>query len=243
MRKLIYICAFIALLLGLSACRTNININSVRGIGAIVTQDFEVGSFNGISINGPFTITYRQSDTYAVRIEMHENFFTYTTVEDYRGMLRVETTTGFTITRNNSPQIYIYAPYLNTVSLHTATSTRNWDKLYSDMLIMYVSGASSANIEMEVERLELRASGAASFELSGVADELYIDISGAGSINARELQSTNAEVHITGAGSADVYASSTLYASIAGVGSITYYGNPTVTRNVAGIGSVRAGTR
>jgi len=229
------------MLLTLAACNINVDSGTLRGTGPMVTQDFEIAHFNGISISGPFMIIYRQSETYAVRVEMQENLLERTSVENVGGMLRVETSIGFSITRNTTPRVYVYAPYLNTISLHTATSTYNWDTIYSEMLTMYVSGASSADIAMEVERVEIRASGAASFTLSGTAEELYVDISGAGSVNARDLETSAAEIHITGAGSAVVAADDTLYVSISGVGTVTYHGNPTVTRNIAGVGTVRQG--
>jgi len=239
MKRIFAITTFITLLLALAACTYNRDSGTLRGTGPMVSRDFDISDFNGISINGPFVIIYRESETYAVRVEMQENLLERTSVVGISGMLRVETSIGFTIARGNTPRVYVYAPYLNTISLHTATSTYDWDTIYSETLIMYVSGASSATIDMEVERVEIRASGAASFTLSGTAEELYVDISGAGSVSAQELQVKAAEIHITGAGSATVAASDTLYVSIAGVGNVTYHGNPTVTRNISGVGTVR----
>ncbi len=60
-----------------------------------------------------------------------------------------------------------------------------------------------------------------------------------GSAHCYDLLSENARVDITGAGSAEVYASVKLDAQVSGAGSVNYKGNPTnVKQEVSGAGSV-----
>jgi hypothetical protein len=59
-----------------------------------------------------------------------------------------------------------------------------------------------------------------------------------GNFNGGDLKSQDAEVHISGAGSATVWAQKTLDASISGAGSVDYYGTPQVSEHISGVGSV-----
>ena len=65
--------------------------------------------------------------------------------------------------------------------------------------------------------------------------------SGAGLIDTHELRSSKADVNLSGAGQAEVYASEQLDVAISGVGRVTYSGQPKViNKNISGIGSVSA---
>jgi hypothetical protein len=67
---------------------------------------------------------------------------------------------------------------------------------------------------------------------------MSLNISGFGDFKAKELQSKTANVNISGAGSATVWAEDELDATISGAGSVNYYGSPSVTKNVNGVGSI-----
>jgi len=212
---------------------------SVQGTGPMVSRDFSIDGFNGLSISGAFVVVYRNSPTYAVTIEMQENLFEYLSVNTTGQTLHIETSVNFRISRNNTPRVYIYAPYLSSVFLHAAIVTENWDAISTERLVMDVSGASNAAISMEVEELDINVSGAASFNLSGNAENANFTVSGAGDVNARNLQTRDANIQINGASSVEISVSDNLDVSIAGVGTVRYVGNPHVSQNITGLGSVR----
>ena len=92
--------------------------------------------------------------------------------------------------------------------------------------------------ELDVNKMESRLSGAGSIKVNGTADELDLRISGVGSFDASELQSSVASVRISGAGSATVRVDDDLMARVSGTGSVKYYGSPTLDEDVSGVGSV-----
>jgi hypothetical protein len=81
-------------------------------------------------------------------------------------------------------------------------------------------------------------SGAGNVQADGVADNLSVHISGFGDFKGGDLHSQTAEVYVTGAGSATVWADKKLDASVSGAGSVNYYGNPSVLEQISGVGSV-----
>jgi len=73
-----------------------------------------------------------------------------------------------------------------------------------------------------------------------LADSLELDISGFGSFQGADLASQTAQIGISGAGNATVWAKTSLNVQISGTGSVNYYGSPQVSREVSGLGSVNS---
>lgn len=86
--------------------------------------------------------------------------------------------------------------------------------------------------------LDLRIGGAANVVLEGQVQGLQIRASGAGHVNARDLQTRTATVELSGAGHVDVYATEALKVDVTGVGAIRYRGQPRITRSIRGVGQV-----
>ena len=84
----------------------------------------------------------------------------------------------------------------------------------------------------------MNLSGAGDMTAIGEADDFNLTISGFGGFNGKELHNKNAQVNLSGAGSATVWVDDELNAQVSGVGSVNYYGSPAVTKQVSGVGSI-----
>jgi len=245
MKKIAMMCVLLGLAVLLSGCLVipfdggGINANAVQGTGDRVSRDFNVANFTGIDITGAYVVVYRQSNTNAVTIDMQENLFDYLEVSVRNGVLHIDSERPFRTNRNNTPRIYIDAPYLETVTLAAAIDTENWDMITTQQLFVSISGAANVAIPMNVSELNVIISGAADFDLSGTATFANISVSGASDIDAVNLQTQDMTITIAGAGNVDVAVSDTLDVTIAGTGRVRYVGNPQVTQSIAGVGSVR----
>ena len=77
-------------------------------------------------------------------------------------------------------------------------------------------------------------------KLSGETTREEINLSGAGSLEAFELESSDCEVSISGIGGAEVDVKDRLVAKISGMGGIQYRGSPNeIRREVSGIGKIK----
>jgi len=63
-------------------------------------------------------------------------------------------------------------------------------------------------------------------------------MSGFGEFKGPDLETQQADVRITGAGSATVWAVNELNASISGAGNVSYYGDPKAVKHVSGAGNI-----
>lgn len=107
---------------------------------------------------------------------------------------------------------------------------------------MEINGACKGDINVgSPDSFRLVTNGAGGIEITGGCDEGYIELNGAGSIEAFEFAAVDLDIVINGAGSMNVWASGELNAAVNGVGKIVYDGNPaTVNKNVSGLGSIKA---
>ncbi|MCE2811136.1 MAG: DUF2807 domain-containing protein [Planctomycetaceae bacterium] len=93
--------------------------------------------------------------------------------------------------------------------------------------------------QVDAEQFEFSVAGAGSGKLSGQTKQLSIQVSGAGKVVAPALVADAATIEISGAGSADVHAVTTLKVSVSGAGTVTYSGNPQISKMISGAGDVR----
>jgi len=242
MKKFIITAFTLAVMLLFTGC-VSINlgggsVNALQGRGNMVAREFSVANFTEINIDGEFQVVYRQSTTHNVRVHMQENLFEILQVESNDG-LRISTTRPTRTDRGYTPRVYIYAPVLEAVNLAGAINASEWDTVHGAQFSVSVAGAATADMSLEVESVEIHVAGAGRFILNGNADSANITLTGAGNVEAENLQTKNAQVVISGAGNVDIAASETLNVTISGTGRVRYVGNPQVNRTIAGFGTVQ----
>jgi len=111
--------------------------------------------------------------------------------------------------------------------------------LQGNTLELALSGAGSFDIGADVGLLSVNVSGEGGVFLEGVADRLDYRLSGAGNLNAFELNSREVIIRISGSGNADVSVTELLDVSVSGVGNVRFKGNPaTVNQRISGVGTV-----
>ena len=89
----------------------------------------------------------------------------------------------------------------------------------------------------EIEKIELV--GVGDYELSGDSqDELYIILTGVGTVRAYDLEVNVCHITSTGVGNCQVRVNNTLNVTITGVGSVYYKGNPTINSTITGLGKL-----
>lgn len=108
-----------------------------------------------------------------------------------------------------------------------------------DALAVALDGAGRIVVDgVDVDVLRVEVDGAGEVELVGSAQRQSVTLDGVGAYSGENLDSVDAEVVVSGAGSADVLVTGSLDARVDGIGSISYTGGADVTEHVAGAGSI-----
>lgn len=114
------------------------------------------------------------------------------------------------------------------------------DGLTGNKLKLHHSGLGLLNITgLNLPELGVTLGGLGEIRLAGEVQTQVVALSGGGSYQAVDLRSQEADVTLTGAGTAKVWVDSNLKASVSGAGSILYRGEPQVNQSVSGLGSVK----
>jgi len=199
--------------IGLSGC----GFWGVRGNGHVKEETRDVMDFQKIDAGGAFSIRVYVGSPTSLKISAEENLLSYIRTNVKGNTLEIDTRKS--ISPRKEILITITTPDLRSVD---------------------VSGANNVVVEgINGDSFNVELSGAGNIKLKGEVEKMRAGISGAGSIDARYLKAQDVHVSVSGAASAEVYATKFLEASVSGVGSINYYGNPESTKtNVSGVGSI-----
>lgn len=227
------IAAFIVTVL-MTSC---IGIFSERGNGVRKKESFEVADFQRIDIGGNFIINLTEGEPGEVIIESDENLFDYIDLE-VRGRTLIASSERM-LDSEEGVIININVKNLEVLGISGAAEVKSTNPLLSADLAIILSGAGKLELMLDVEDVSLNVSGATLVYLEGAAKKLEIDMSGAGSLEASELEVEDCFAQISGLGKVLVNVSGRLEAEVSGLGSVEYLGNPESVRgDVSGIGNV-----
>lgn len=192
-------------------------IAGVRGNGKVVTENRNIDDFTELELGGAYNVEVKVGDKPSLVIYGEGNILKYIRTRVDGDKLIIDTKKN--ISPRKEIKIKITVPSLERLESSGAC----------DVYVESISG----------DKFTLDLSGAGSVEVNGKVDRLDVDISGAASVNAKNLKARDTRVSLSGASSADVYASEFIDASVSGVGTINYYGNPKdVKSDISGIGSI-----
>ena len=129
---------------------------------------------------------------------------------------------------------------LHSVVLAGAASLQS-DSLQGENLNISNVGFGKILIQnLQYQEIDINLDGMGEIDLAGEVQFQNVNLEGAGTYKAIDLRSQDANVSLSGAGSARVWAETHLVADLSGAGSIKYKGEPTVEKSSSGLGSIKA---
>ncbi len=191
--------------------------SGVQGSGISSTEAREIGDFSSIEIRGSGTLKISFADKPAVTVTADDNILPLldTRIEGDRLILQPS--------ESISPK---------TELVYEVTATA----------LSKIGAAGAVGVELSGfsgDSLELDLAGACRITGSGTAASLNLKAAGATHSDLAALIVENADVSLTGAGSATVHATKSFHGSAAGAASITCSGSPAdVKKTTAGVATV-----
>jgi hypothetical protein len=230
---------FLAIPLFLASCQGFLG-KRVHGNGNIKTEDRQVGDFKNVEVGGAAKVLVSQGDHPSVKIEGDENLLPYMEVTQQGDKIFIRERKGFHLLPTHEMRVYVTAPVFNSIDASGACDIIGQTKIANpENLEMHVSGAGDIKMEIDAPQLKAEVTGSGSMYLKGQTKDVDLELTGAGHAHCYDLLAENTKVDISGAGSAEVYASVKLDASVSGAGDVHYKGNATtVNQHVSGAGGV-----
>jgi len=228
---------FLAATIVLASCR--FLGRRIEGNGVIKTEERSVGSFKEVEANGNIKLIVIQGDLKPVKLEGDENILPYIEVLQEGERIKIQPKHGINLSPSGDLTVYVTSPSFRSIEVSGSSDIIGQNKISgTEDLDLQASGAGDIKMEVDVPKLTAGISGSGSITLKGQTKNVELNLTGAGHAYCYDLLSENTKVDISGAGSAEVYASVKLDASVSGAGNINYKGSPSISQQISGAGSV-----
>ena len=122
--------------------------------------------------------------------------------------------------------IYIHTQGLSRIELLSSSDVYSSDTLKGNSLSIKNLGDGEATLLLNFSNVEVSVTGSADVKLSGYADNLKANVSGAGDLRAYKLQTKQANVTLSGTGDAQINASKSIQGNVGGAGTLYHQGEP-----------------
>jgi len=203
----------IALVVGLAGCNLISTTDRVKGSGIMKTEKRSLAPFDSLEVSCNGSIQAHTQGQEGLEISGDDNIIPLITTEVNNGILYIRSSKEYN--SRDKLVIIVSAP---------------------DLKKFVFSGAGKANLSnVKNDRVEIALTGAGSLTASGETKEADITLSGAGSVDTKNLHAVNAKVNSTGVGSVEIYVTGQLDAKSSGIGEINYYGSPKIVNRQAGV--------
>ncbi len=210
----------------------------INGSENVVSENRTVASFSGIDLQCSANVYFTQGDEQSVRVEAEDNIISHITTEVNGGELIVSTD-GNNIRTHKEINVYVTVKELCLLELTGSGNMIGKGYVNCDNMILSVSGSGNIKADVRSLTMKIKVSGSGNLDVSGTATACDIRIAGSGNVNAKNLQSMNSAVSISGSGKSTVNASNELDVSIPGSGVVHYTVEPQKLRtSIIGSGSV-----
>lgn len=211
----------------------------IHGNGNNVAQSRNTGKFNSLDVSGAIDVHVRQDSTQSVKVETDENLQQYIDVYESNGVLVVSPKDNYNLDPTHKIKVFVAAPSFRVIDVSGASTITSENRLISgESLDIDLSGASEAKMDLKAPRISAEATGASTITLTGETKDLNLVGSGASGVKCLSLMTENATVDVSGASSAEVFASVKLDAQASGASEVKYKGSPSVIKDVSGASSI-----
>jgi hypothetical protein len=214
----------------------------IKGTGNIAKMSRAAEQFTEVEISNAFELHVKQDSSRSVNIETDQNLQEYVIVENDGDRLRIYSEGGFNLDPSNGSRVKIYvsSPVFKRLQASGACTIVGDNTLSSnEQLDIELSGASDADIQLKMPKMTLGLSGASSATLRGESKDISIEGSGASHAKCFELLSETTDVDMSGASSAEVFASIKINASASGASNVRYKGAAAIgTKSESGASNI-----
>ena len=211
----------------------------IRGSKNMVKKTFDFVDFTKIDASNTFSVKLTQGKEYKVELSCNENILEFIEINQSGETINLDIE-GFHSFSNISVKVNITVPTIEKIKASGASKIK-MGSFKLDHLEIDLSGASSLKGSLNiVNLLEVEASGASTIKLKGKVKNANFDVSGASTINAKNLTiNEQLSIDVSGASSCEITSKGTLEMESSGASSIEYYGNAKVIKSdESGAGSI-----
>ncbi len=193
-----------------------------------------------MDVSGNISVYVKQDSLSAIKVEADENLMEYIEISVDGNTLYIKPRRGTNLRSSGGIKVYVSNPSYANFEASGACDIYGENKITSDAAIgIELAGASSVEMELRSPAVDADLSGASDVTLKGETKKIHAHGSGASSIKCFELMTEEADISLSGASHAKVFASVKLQADASGASGVEYKGNPSVSKETRGASSIK----
>lgn len=230
MKGIVYVVlGLLSILSAAGCCGIPFRTLSLTGSGEVVTFEEDLTGFDEVEISHAFEADISRAEAFRVVIRIDDNLRQYLRVVKRGSTLEIGLEPGrLTSVGRATLEAEITMPELTRIEASGASDVTVTGFESGRPLDVELSGASQIRGDVEAGEARLAVSGASRVTISGSADRLTMEGSGASHIDLSDFSVVEAEIELSGATRATVSTSGRLDARASGASHVTYTGNPTL---------------
>jgi hypothetical protein len=212
----------------------------IDGNGNVTKESRSVSGFSGIDVSGAIDVFVKQDSTESVRVEIDANLQEYIVTRVENGILEIHQANNTSLKSSTGIKVYVSGKNFKSFEASGACDIHGENKIESTGEISFhATGASKIELDLKAPKVSGDITGASDLRLSGETKDVYIHATGASHARCFELMTENADVDLSGASDADVFASVSVKGEASGASNVTYKGSASsVVVKTSGAGSV-----
>lgn len=200
----------------------------LTGSGEQVSQVVVISGYEAIDLSASGVAKLIQDGEPGVEVRGDANLLPYLTFGVRNKTLEIGVKPGYSLAPTQPFRYQIHVKELGALRA-TGASEISMTGLSGDKLSLSISGSGKIALnQVRVNRLEAVTHGMSVLEFSGEAAELDLDLNGASTVTAPELQVARARIRLAGLGNLTLWVTKTLEVGGPGPGQVSYYGSPQI---------------
>lgn len=205
---------------------------AVAGPGPVQAQpdqeERELAPFSGLHVQNGIDVYLTRSGRQSLRIEADGVSLedVVTEVEDRELRLSRPGWTSGGFLRNNYVKAYIDFEQLTYIRASGGSDLEGRNTLELESLNITASGGSDVDLDVDAQQLDFSVSGGSDVRVRGSTDSLAVRASGGSDLAARRLQAGRASLRLSGGSDAVVHVNDEIHLEASGGSDVTVHGDP-----------------
>lgn len=212
----------------------------IEGDGNVVTEQRSVSTFSQLEVNGVFNLYISQGDTESVKIETDSNLLKLIETKNYGNKLTIKMETEGKNLQATRINVFLTIKNIEKFEFNMIGNIETTTALNMGKVQIMGTGVGNSKLELNSEKVDGEFSTVGTVTLKGKIQNLTLNCSGVGDLDALDLNADTLVLTSSGVGNVEVNAEKEISITSSGVGSVKYKGNAVVKEmNANGIGRVK----
>ena len=221
-RSTILITVLVLAVMGLS-----IGCGFIKGSGNLVSETYDFSYFTIVEAHNGLQLEITKSTAFSIEVAVDDNIKEYLEVDKSGDTLKI-LLKGNRVYSSVHLEASITMPELYGIDLSGGSRTSIAGFNSSHDLSVELSGGSVLSGEITATDTDFELSGGSEVNLVGSANDLVVDGSGGSQLNLESFSVNNADIKLSGGGSATINLGGRLDVDLSGGSRVLYLGNPSM---------------